>query len=274
MKKLFLFILFLLIFISQFAYPQFRESLLSPSGYYTYGNYSNGNYSNEYSIYTSVYQNRDNRITAGYDNLIINNKEWNYKQQTILIGGLKAIYPFYLKLNYAFVQGNFNYSPYPYNYTDKTNLANIHAIYNLGKTYLGFSYTYLNLKGIKNLTGNQLNFTFDWIVNSKLTLSIYPNYTIVTDGRNLSSVSARVSYLPVSWFKIITGGFLGKRAYYFNPSYLTLLNQNETQTGAYNIKAEFYFVKPIDIIAAYQYLQFQKYKIVYFTAGLKFNLGL
>ena len=274
MNKIIAFISFSIISISSFSYAQYNKSILSPSGYYTYGNYSNGNYSNEYSVFTSVYQNLNDRITAGYDNLLINNSEWNYKQQTFLIGGMKTLYPFYLKLNYAFVKGNFNFSPFPYNYVDKTNLVNLHALYNTNNTYIGVSYTYLNLNGIKDLKSSQFNFTFDWIINHQLSLSIYPDYNTITDGRNLSSVSGRISYSPTEWIKIIAGGFVGQRAYYFNPTFLTLLNQDDTQTGAYNLKAEFYFIKPVKIIAGYQSLQFENYKIGYWTAGLKFNFGL
>ncbi len=265
-------ILFLIIFVlTNFNYSQ---SAFSPSVYYTYGNYSTTSYSNDISAYGSFkLASKGDYLIAGFDKLKINDPKFDFDQRMIVVGIIKNVYPFYLKLNYANINGDFNSKLNDFTqYTDKTNLINGGLLYNFDLFFIGFTYTYLNLDGLKSINSHQVETNFIWQASQKFILSIKPLYTYVTDGRRLFSTNVKFD-LPVSnIFKLSADISVGERAYYFNPDLLTIYNQDETQKTTASVRVEYQFIKAVRVIASYQYAEFNNFNINYFTGGLKFNL--
>jgi len=270
--RTFLLIIFLL------SHMNYSQSAFSPSAYYTYGDYSTGNYSHDVSAYTSIKLSRKNDyFILGFDKLIIKNPVYEFDQKMFAGGIIKNVYPFYLKFNYAHINGDFssnliNSSPNINNYTDKTNLFNGGLLYNFDLYFVGFTYTYLNLDGLKSVNSHQVETDLIWQVSPKFIFSVKPLYTYVTDGRRLFSVNVKFD-LPVSHnVKFSADGSFGERAYYFNPDLLTIYNQDETQRTTLSFRGEFQLLKALKFIASYQYAEFNIFNINYIIGGIKFSL--
>lgn len=268
MKKKIYQIVFYFVLTTSYLYAQAGSSSVNPSVYYTRGNYSNGNTSDSYSAYASIQLGYSDFIFLGTDNLLINNPAWKYDQKTIVIGGIKNLYPLYLKLNYAHIKGEFDYKPFPYKYSDYINLYNAGFLYNVDLFYLGASVTYLNLIGFKAVESQQYELNIGWVISPGLSLFLKPNFSSVSDNRKLYSAGAKLTYLPVSSLIISLGGFIGSRAYYFNSDLLTIYNQNDTQKMGGDIRAEYWISEKLKVIGSYQYLKFDQFRINYFVGGI------
>lgn len=267
----------LIILLSLFSFLKADSTLVSPSFYFTYGNYSSKDVSKSYAFYNTSEITKNYFLTVNYDNLLITGKDWNYLQQTFLASNYVNLFPIGVKLTYAHLKGDYSYTPYRYSYSDYTNLYNLDLFYYKNLYYLGVSYAYLHAKGNLNIyslaqqTASQLTLRFEKIVSNDFFLSIRPNYSQISDGRKLYSLSGKFHYLISPRLLLKAGGLIGKRAYYFDSDLLTIYNQDYTQTSLYFGQLEYSTSPSIKLISSYQYTKFKNYSINYFILGIKSN---
>jgi len=247
---------------------------IHPSVYYTYGDYSNAITSKSISGYVPFTWNGFDYITFGYDNLNVDSTFWKYRQQLFLAAGLFNFYPFYLKLGYLHIKGDFNFKSFPIEYSDFLNLYGAEVLYNIDFFYLGISFDYSNLIGYRALVIKHYGASVLWIINPNLSLELKPLYTSITDGRKLYAASLALNYSPTKSLTLKLYGFAGERAYYYDEDLLTMFNQNETQKNLVSFRVEYDVVKELTLIGNYQYTEFQNYIIRYYVGGIKFNLSL
>jgi hypothetical protein len=259
--KIFVVMVFLSISVS-------GQTKFTPSFYFTYGDYSNKNYSNSFAGYATLAIKNADFITGAFEQLNIKNDEWTYDQTMLTAGYTKTIYPFYVKLNYSHVMGEFDYLPFPFTYKEFLNVYNTSLIYNYYLFYFGTSFTYQDVNGLESVVAKQFKFNIGWIASSKISFSISPLYTTVTDGRALTSVYGKLKYSPIKLLTITLGAMAGKRAYYFDENLLTIFNQDETQKKLYSARVEFNLTEQFKLPIVVQYSAFETYDIKYFTAGI------
>lgn len=267
--------LILFLFLSSVLWAD--STFVSPSFYFTYGDYSNKNFSRSLAFYNTSAITKNSFLTVHYDNLSISATDWNYLQQTFLVGSYLNFFPLGIKGTYAHLIGNYSYRPYTFTYNDYTDLYNFDLFYYKNLYYLGFSFTYLKAKGILNVSGlskqkvSQVTLRFEKILSNDLFVSIKPNYSQLSDGRKLYSLSGKFHYLLSSQLLLKAGGMIGKRAYYFDSDLLTIYNQDYTQTSLYFGQLEYSVSTSIKLISSYQRTKFQNYSINYFILGIKSN---
>ncbi|MHC1736497.1 MAG: hypothetical protein AB9882_00645 [Ignavibacteriaceae bacterium] len=255
------------------------STYISPSFYYTYGDYSNSMSSNSFAFFNTLQISERLYLLNSYDNLNIKTPGqigWKYNQQLILGGLYYNAYPYFIKGNYAYILGKFNFSSDgSYNYNDVSHLFNLDFIYYQNLFYYGASYNYFMANGILNADSlktrriHQLTLRWEYIVSPDLFLSIKPNYTKVDDGRDLLSVEVKSRYLLMNRVVLTAGGFYGSRAYYFDSDLLTLFNQNYTQKYRVFGQVDFYPFDKISVSAGYQHTKFSEFSINYLIAGIK-----
>lgn len=254
----------------------FADSLsVYPGFYYTYGNYSSNASSSSYAGYIPVVFNMKHTAVFGYDNLKIKTPDWNYDQQTYNAGMVFAFDPIYLKFNYAYVKGDYSEPASGYSYVDKTNILNLETFFRIGRVYLGASYVRLKMDGgILQQQTDQITGRLEWIISRRFFLSVKPSYIKVKDGRKLTSVAARIQFLPVNQLLLKLGGMAGKRAYFFNTDLLTLFNQDETQKNQVFGQLEFSPVKNFTLVLSVQHTEFDTFSINYYIAGVRTHFTL
>ena len=283
MKKII--ILLMIVYINSFA-QDFNLSV-TPSSFYTYGNYNKKKTSQSYSAYASFAFNYYDLITLGYDNTIINDKaEFKYKQDFFLISGLKNLFPYYIKFNYGYLDGSYDYKPYKYTYKDFTNIYNVSFLRYFDGFYSGLSYSHINVNGHKATKINQLQLIFDWITLPQLIVSYRGIYTTVKsdlpiyeeflqgetsdDDRKLFSNNISLNYYASLSLFLRAEISTGKRAYFFNTDYLTFFNQDDTQNLSFLSKIDYELFSNFRINFTYQYLTLDHSKINYYSLGLRY----
>lgn len=269
MRKIIIILFFLFSVFNSFA--QTKDKSFTPAIYYTYGSYSNDAVSNSVSFYGTFQINRLDYLTIGFDVLNIDHPEWYYDQTFFVIGGLKNLYPFYLKLNYGYVGGKFDYKPELYRYKDKINILNGSLLYNWNFFYIGGGATFEWMTGLQKLNVQFYEVKFIWMPSTALSFSFMPGYTNTSDGISEISLGSEIFYAPFKFMNLSLEGFVGKRVLYFNPEYMIIYNQPETQKNSYSIITRFLVNTPFNIIAIYQSRDFTDYTINYFTVGLKYR---
>lgn len=248
------------------------STFVSPSIYYTKGSYSEGRKSESIAFYNMFQLSEKLYLLNHYDNLKIDSIDWNYLQQTFLIGVLADFLPVVVKFNFAHYMGDFKYLPFPFESTDYSNLYSTDLFYYTDGYYFGASYTHLNQIGYKKQTSNQITLRFEKILSDEFFISFKPSYVNLIDGRNLYSAALKIHYMPVNELLFKIGGFGGERAYYFDTDLLTLFNQDDTQKYQLFAQAEYSFIKELKLIFAYQHTEFNSFNIDYYIAGIKANL--
>jgi len=268
-------ILFALLFFASSL--QADSTFVNPSFYFTYGNYSSKEVSKSYAFYNTIAITNNYFMTVHYDNLTITGKNWNYLQQTFLVGNYINLFPLGVKFSYAHLKGDYSSPPSSFTYSDFTDLYNLDLFYYKNLYYIGISFTYLNANGILNTAGltqqkvSQLTLRLEKIVSNDFFISIKPNYSELSDGRKLYSLSGKVHYLLSRDLLIKAGGMIGKRAYYFDSDLLTIFNQDYTQTSLYFGQLEYSASPHTKIISSFQRAKFQNLSINYFVLGIKSN---
>jgi hypothetical protein len=267
-KFLFLFFLFAIILKADSTY-------LSPSAYYTHGNYSNKAYSNAATFYNTLQLKQNLFLLNSYNNLKIINPQWDYKQQNFIAGINYYFFPYFLRLNYAHIKGDYMAKIlFDEDYSDFTNVYNLDLYLYSDMNYAGAAFTFLNLTGFNTLQIYQLTLRYERIISNDWYFAIRPNYTSATDGRSMFSTSIRLHYALTPHIILKTGGFAGERAYYFDSDLLTVFNQYETQKHQYFFQADYFPVYNFGLIFLYQNTKFETYSINYFSIGTKINLLL
>jgi hypothetical protein len=240
-----------------------------PSAYYTAVTYSNGLRAHSYSGYASISFHGVDYVVAGYDKMVIESSTWTYDQGLFVVGGLKNLYPFYVKLNYGRILGTFNLPSARYSYDDHVDILNGGLLYNVDLLFVGPTYTYVNVTGYKIVQCHQVGLHGELLMDPALSMSISPLYTTLTDGRSLFSVSAGMSYSPWQPLVLQLSGAFGRRAYYFNPDLLTIFNQDETQEHLWGVRAEYTIGGVFTLIGSYQSTGFTGYTVHYTAVGVR-----
>lgn len=261
----------LVLLICTAANAQINNSF-HPSVYYTFGDYSNNTRSNSIAVYGKIDLKLNDYIAAGYDRLNIDNSEWYYDQNFFTIGGQKNLYPFYLKLNYALVDGTFDSKLFEYSYDDEIHLVNGSISYNIDYYRFGLRATYQSLVGFLSLNTTHSEIEIQWNPSRNFVLSFTPGYTYTTDDRSLYSVGGEIFYSPSKFMNLSLVGFLGQRVMYYNPDYMTFYSQYETQKSSGAAVIRLFTDKPVNLIFSGQYTDFTDYLIRYYSAGIKVKL--
>ncbi|HAB51578.1 MAG: hypothetical protein A2315_16955 [Ignavibacteria bacterium RIFOXYB2_FULL_35_12] len=272
MKRFFL----LFIFTASLTFAQYSyETLyLSPSVYFTNGNYSTSVKSNSISFYNTLQLIKEFYLINHYDHLLIDDKEYDYKQQTFLAGGIVDLFPYYIKFSYAHYKGDFDYKPFSFSFNDYTNLYNIDLVYYVDWFYLGAAYTHLNQIGFAKAASNQVTVRLERILSNEFFISVKPNFTRLDNGKNLFSASLKLHYAPIADFLLKVGGFAGERAFYFDSDLLTIFNQNYVQKYQAFGQVEYSLLALFNVIAGYQHNKFTDFNVDYLYAGIKGNFQI
>ena len=250
-----------------------KVTSLSPSVFYTYGNYSDGTYSASVSGFASVGLNYKDFIVAGFDRLLINSPTWKYDQKMFTLGGTKNIYPFYLRFFYSHISGDYNSKPAGYSYTDKLNVFDINMLYNYNLYFFGLSGNYISLDGFYDLSITHFSAVIKRLLGTNILLSANFTQSVVSDGRNLSSIKIDMNFKIDNSFSLYGSGAFGQRTYYYDDQLLTIFNQNETQKLNLNLTGKYLIIPNLTFLINYTYAEFDSYNINYFTAGIKFNIN-
>jgi hypothetical protein len=264
MKKLIL--LLLLLSVNSFA----DSIYFSPSVYYTRGDYSNNNSSEGIAGYVSL-GNYKYRLLLSYDHLNIDKDGSLYRQNYFNVGGILGFTNFYLKLNYGNVSGSFHPQTPELPFNDKNNLFSTDLFYTDFYSFIGGSYSYQKMEGYVGREINQVMLRFEHIPHWRVLMSVKPVYTKVSDGRSLFGVNGRLHYLPIDQLLIKLHGFIGERAYFFDPDLLILFNQDETQKYLAAIQLEYFLSYNLNFIVGMQHTSFGNYSINYYLAGIRTN---
>ncbi len=282
-------ILLLIFCINSFILAQGTSLSFHPASFYTYGVYDNNKNSVGYSAYATLGINYYDAITLSYDNTkIIDKNEFNYNQNSFMVSAIKNFYPYYIKANYAYLNGKYNYKPFKFEYSDNTNLFNLSLNRIFTNIFTGISYTFINVNGNKSVEINQPQFLVDYIISPYLILSyrfvyssiqskspIYEDFLvgeISDDNRKLISHNISLNwYINSSVFTKVELLF-GKRSYFFNTDYLTFYNQDDTQNLHIISRIDAELFNNFRINFVYQNLSLDHSKINYYSLGLKYNI--
>ena len=270
-------VLLLLLLLVTVASAQKPKTTFTASGYYTSGSYSTNNSSESFSFYGIVDIKRLDRIVLGYDNLTIDipDSNWIYEQNFFVVSGMKNLYPFYLKFDYAYATGQYA-EKYRGRYfygsiTDGTHIIHASLLYNINLFFLGLGGTYSIGTGYYDLNTTYFEGKISWHPSIYFNVTLMPSYTTTDDDRSSFSFGAELFYSPAAFVNFSLRGFIGDRVTYYNSDYQTLYNQIDTQTSAYSITMRLLADKPFNIIGIYQSRDFTNYTINYFTVGIKYR---
>ncbi|MCF8315175.1 MAG: hypothetical protein K9I71_03580 [Ignavibacteriales bacterium] len=248
---------------------------LLPGMYYTSGSYSNQWESTTYSAFLPVYLPGGDYLIIGYDNHRIDSTDWTYKQSAYTAAYNYNSFPIFLKFAYSHIGGKFNYKySNDYDYSDTYDFAAVNAKYYIAPLYLGLGYSFGSMAGFQDLKSHQLNANLVFVFSNYFLAELQPVYSSVSDNRKLFSAALNLSFYSDYGLTVYAGGFLGKRAFYYNIDLLTVFNQFITQKSGYSLKAEYSVNQYLKIQGSYLHTAFELYDIDYITAGLKFNFGI
>ncbi len=286
MKNTILILIFVYLFASN-GFSQTDSTYLGPSVFYTIGDYSSNESSRSLAFYNTLQLSKQFYLITAYDNLSIKDEESDYLQQTFLGGCYLNLFPYTLKFNYGYYKGDYSYPNYdttasPGNgnnpnkidelvSTDITHLFNADFIYYFDWNYLGGSYTYINQTEITPLSAHQLTLRLERILTDELFISVRPNYTRTSAGKNLFSSALKIHYVPIPELTFKVGGFLGERMFYFDSDLLLMFNQNNIQKYQAFGQIEIVPTQTWKFTFGYQHTKFDDFSINYFYAGIKAN---
>ena len=286
MKNTELVLIVVCLFISN-GYTQSDSTYLSPSVFYTKGDYSSSESSRSLAFYNTLQLSNQLYLITAYDNLSIEHQEYNYLQQSFLGGGYINLFPYTLKLNYGYFIGDYSSPIYDTSAsngggnsrnkideivsTDITHLFNIDFIYYFDWNYFGGAYTFINQTEITPLSAHQITLRFERILTDEIFISIKPNYTRTSTGKNLFSSALKIHYMPVSELTFKIGGFFGERMFYFDSDLLIIFNQNNVQKYQALGQIEISPTQNWKFIFGYQHTKFDDFSINYMYAGIKAN---
>jgi hypothetical protein len=135
-----------------------------------------------------------------------------------------------------------------------------------------------------NTTTQQITLRLEWAVTPVVGLSVRPSFSKVSDGRELYSVSGKLSLAPHRNLGVRAGGTVGERASYFDNDLLVIYNQLDTQRSAYFAQVETRVWRQFVLTAEYIKTRFhdvpaagipgRDYSISYIVAGIKTQIAL
>lgn len=266
-----LFFLFLSSLVLTCAQESNELFYLSPAIFYTNGNYSTNQQSNSISFYNTLQLFDKFFLVNHYDHLRIDHNDYDYKQQTLLAGGIVDLFPFFLKFNYAHYKGDFNYKPITFTSYDYSNLYNIDLVYYNDWNYFGAAYAHLNQIGSASVSSHQVTLRLERILSNEFFISLKPNFVHLDNGKNLFSAAVKIHYAPLYDLIFKAGGFAGERIFYFDSDLLTIFNQNFIQKSQIFAQVEYSPIAELKFIAGYQHNKFTDFNVNYLYAGIKVN---
>lgn len=254
----------------------YTESIYTaPSLFVTSGNYSSSRSSLGTDFFLPVTFNSQYTIGAGFSAVTIKEPGWEYKQTLIPVTAGYFSYPWQGRLAYTSLSGNYDYKLLTgYNYKDKGGIISGELHYwkdydNFGLHYAFHDYSgILNTDSLKGITVQQIQARYEFVIMPELYLSLRPGASLLSDDRNLYFLAAKLHYFPMPELILRTGGFVGKRAYYFDNDTFTLFNQFPTQKSQVYIQAEYYPLLNLKLTAGFQTTQFEGYNINYIYGGV------
>lgn len=267
----------LILFDLSFGQYQFSTKYFSTTGNYTdslKSKTAGDSYFIQFELKNSI------RVIAHLDNLQIKNSTWHYGQKNYLLNTTFSSYPWFYNFTVAQISGKFDYQPSIYSYNDNSNLYSAGLTYYKNLWYFGGQITHLSARGILTsdlLTQqkiNSLTLRVEKYLTPQIFLSFKPHFANLSDGRNLTSLGGEVTYFPFEFISLNAGGFIGKRAYFFNSDLLTLFNQNETQLNQIKGQINITPIKEVTFSAIYQKTKFETFSIKYLTLGATFKIDL
>lgn len=269
------------------GFSQSDSTYLSPSLFYTIGDYSSSESSRSLAFYNTLQLSNQFYLITAYDNLSIKDVGSDYLQQTFLGGGYVNLFPYTLKFNYGYFKGDYSSPIYDTSFsngggnnrnkideitsTDITHLFNADLIYYFDWNYIGGSYTFINQNEITPLSAHQITLRLERILTDEIFISIKPNYTRSSTGRNLFSSAFKIHYVPIPELTFKVGGFLGERMLYFDSDLLLIFNQNNIQKYQALGQVEVSPSQNWKFIFGYQHTKFDDFSINYLYAGIKAN---
>lgn len=247
----------------------------SPSLFVTSGNYFTSRSSLGTDFFLPVTFNGQYSVGAGFSAVTIKEPGWEYKQTLIPLCAGYFSYPWQGRLAYTSLKGNYDYKLLTgYNYEDKGRIISGELHYWKDYDNFGLQYAYHDYSGILNtdslnqITVQQIQARYEFVVIPELYLSLRPGASVLSDDRNLYFLAAKLHYFPMPELILRTGGFVGKRAYYFDNDTFSLFNQFATQKSQVFIQAEYYPLLNLKLTAGYQTTQFEGYNINYIYGGV------
>ena len=271
-------IIIMFFFISFFfdVFAQSKVTEIQPEFYYSNGNFSTSTTSNGFYGFANVIINDFDLVRIGLNKIIFDNPEWKYNQTNYSIGGVKNLYPFYIKTSFLYMNGEFDYKPLFSIYSDNLYTVALEIDYNVNLFYIGINFAYTNFNSgsdsLVSLNSKQFGLALTYEPSSSFLISITPTYTTLSDRGSLFSTEVLLKYSPAENLTAYLSGFWGERAYFYNHHLYTIYNQNSTQTSAVNFVAELKTSDKVTLVAGYTYTEFEDYLINYYTLGLKFAL--
>jgi hypothetical protein len=249
------------------------SSFVGPSVYYTNGSYSDENTSRSFAFYNLLQVSRNLSFIQHYDNLLIKNPEWNFRQHSFLGGVIADFNPVIFKLNYGHYTGdyldNYSTSQLSFNYSDMTEVISSDIIYYSNWSYLGLSYTFITTDGFAEKNVHQAVLRFDKLIAPELFVSIRPSASIIQNGITLFSTSLKLNYYASKYFIVRAGAVAGERTFYFDTDLLLFFNQNDIQKYAFTGQLEYIFSNNLALITAYSHNAFKSFEVNYFVAGIR-----
>lgn len=247
----------------------------SPSLFVSSGDYSTGRTSSGTEFFLPITFNGQYTVGGGFSSVLLKETDWEYQQTLIPLSAGYFSYPWQGRIAYASLTGKYDYKPAQgYNYKDKGNIFSGEVHYWDNYDNFGLHYAYHEYKGIltsdslRQLTVQQIQARYEFVIIPELYLSLRPGASLLSDDRNLYYFGAKLHYFPLPELIIRTGGFIGKRAYYFDNDTFTLFNQYKTQKSQVFIQAEYFPMLNLKLTAGFQTTQFEGYNINYIYGGV------
>lgn len=288
MKNAFIVLLFVGLMFS-IGLSQTDSTYLSPSVFYTIGDYTSSESSRSLAFYNTLQLSNQFYLITAYDNLSIEDEDSDYLQQTFLGGGYVNLFPYTLKFNYGYHNGELSQAVFDTSFssgngngnnsnkideivsTDITHLFNADLIYYFDWNYIGGSYTFINQTELTPLSVHQFTLRLERIITDEIFISVRPNYTRTSTGRNLFSSALKIHYVPIPELTFKVGGFYGQRMLYFDSDLLLIFNQNNIQKYQAFGQLEIFPTPTWKFILGYQHTKFDDFSINYLYAGIKAN---
>ncbi len=275
MKMKILILIFSITFLSS-NFAQIKVTGINPELYYSNGNYSTSTTSNGFYGFVNLVINDFDLIRFGATQIYFDNKDWKYEQTNFSIGGMKNLYPFYIKTSFLYMKGKFDYKPFTSKYTDKLYSVGGEVSYNISLFYIGLNVAYTNFDTgsdlLISLNSKQFGLPLTYEPSNVFLVSITPTLTTLSDRDDLFSTEVLLKYSPIKNLTTYLSGFIGKRAYFYNHNLYTIYNQNSTQLNAIDFAVEYGMFDKLTLVGGYTYTEFEDYSINYYTVGLKLNL--
>jgi len=265
-------IILLLFTFTVIAQSAETKNYISGSLYYTGSTASHDRSSGAVSGYLSATIGTYHYLTAGYDNVNIEQTDWKYKQKMYIAGGGLSLYPFYIKGHFGKINGNFTGTSYEFNYKDKTNLYNLDFMLYTDYLLYRASFVLEEVTENINLTVRQYGVGAERYFGTHFYLSLIGYLSDLSDNRELYSLKTKLSYFPSTSLTLSFETFFGQRAFFFNPDLLTIYNLGPTQKNLYSLRVD-YFLGGLTFVANFQYTDFEEHAARYYVAGIKYTLA-